>query len=246
MAGIGSRRQLADAIKKGLVTVNGQVAEDFRHPINTEKDGILMNGKLVDLNFEKAMYLMVNKPKGMLSTTSDERGRNTVIDILPENCRHLRLYPVGRLDNDSTGLLLLTNDGELTYQLTHPKFEYEKEYLVQINGSLKPDEIIKLERGLMLEDGMTHNATVKEVKSTPPFNYSITIHEGKKHQIRRMFISLGHRVLALKRIRIGNLSLGELKEGKTRQLSAQEVSTLLRNKSNTPRKHPLKKAGHHQ
>ncbi len=134
-AGIGSRRWLADAIRQGRVEINGEVAEDFRCPVNVETDRILVGGRLVDLKPRKPVYLMLNKPKDVLSTTSDERGRRTAIDILPEKYRHLRLYPVGRLDKDSTGLLLLTNDGELTYQLTHPRFEREKEYLVLLDAN---------------------------------------------------------------------------------------------------------------
>ncbi|MFQ5996589.1 MAG: pseudouridine synthase, partial [Dehalococcoidales bacterium] len=176
---------------------------------------------------KKIITLMLNKPAGIISTVSDERGRGKVTDLLPEKYRQLRLYPVGRLDKDSTGLLLLSNDGELAYRLTHPRYEYEREYLVHIRGKLKSEEKRKLGRGLMLEDGMTHPAKIREVKSAEPFNYSITIHEGRKRQVRRMFERLGHRVLALKRVRLGNLNLGNLAERKTRELSAQEVKTLL-------------------
>ena len=226
-AGVGSRRRLADAIKNGRVEVNGEPVENFRHLVNPETDRVSVNGKLVDLKPKHTVYLMVNKPAGILTTTSDERGRKTVLDILPEKYRHLRLYPVGRLDKDSTGLLLLTNDGELTYRLTHPKFEHEKEYLIHIDGSLKPEEKRKLEGGFELEDGMTYPVVVKEVKSQPPFNYSITMHEGKKRQVRRMLANLGYQVLALRRIRMGDLNLGNLKEGAIRELTPAEVRALL-------------------
>jgi 23S rRNA pseudouridine2605 synthase len=225
-AGIGSRRRIADAIKNGRVEVNGEPVENFRHPVNPETDRVSVNGKLVDLRPRHTVYLMVNKPAGILTTTIDERGRKTVLDILPEKYRHLRLYPVGRLDKDSTGLLLLTNDGELTYRLTHPKFEHEKEYLIQIDGVLKPDEKGKLEKGVELEDGMTYPVVVKEIKSQPPFNYSITMHEGRKRQVRRMLANLGYHVPALKRIRMGNLTLGNLKEGVIRELTPAEVRAL--------------------
>jgi 23S rRNA pseudouridine2605 synthase len=225
-AGAGSRRRIADAIKNGRVEVNGESVENFRHPVNPEADRVSVNGKLVDLKPRRTVYLMVNKPAGILTTTSDERGRRTVLDILPEKYRHLRLYPVGRLDKDSTGLLLLTNDGDMTYKLTHPKFEHEKEYLIHIDGRLKPDEIRKLEEGFELEDGMTYPVAVKEIKSQPPFNYSITTHEGRKRQVRRMLASLGYRIPALKRIRMGNLNLGNLKEGITRELTPEEVRAL--------------------
>jgi len=226
-AGAGSRRRMADAIKNGGVKVNGEPVEDFRHPVNPETDRVSVYGKAVDLKPRRTVYLMVNKPVGIITTTSDERGRSTVLDILPEKYRHLRLYPVGRLDKDSTGLLLLTNDGELTYKLTHPKFEHEKEYLIQIDGRLKPDEKTKLERGFELEEGMTYPVVVKEVKAQPPFNYSITMHEGRKRQVRRMLASLGYHIPALKRVRMGNLHLGNLKEGATRELTPEEVRALL-------------------
>lgn len=226
-AGIGSRRWLADAIKQSRVKVNGEIAEDFRQLVDVETDHITISGQPVDIKPRQLVYLMLNKPRGIMSTTSDERGRRTVIDILPEKYRHLRLYPVGRLDRDSTGLLLLTNDGELTNQFTHPRFEHEKEYLVSITGKLKPEEKRKLEQGVELEDGLTYPAEIKEVE-IPPFNYSITIHEGRKRQLRRMFESQGHPVLALKRIRMGGLSLGKLKEGEIRELSAKEVEALLK------------------
>jgi len=226
-AGVGSRRRIADAIKNGRVEVNGEPVENFRHPVNPETDRVSVYGKPVDLKPRRAIYLMVNKPAGIITTTSDERGRKTVLDILPEKYRHLRLYPVGRLDKDSTGLLLLTNDGELTYRLTHPKFEHEKEYLIHIEGRLKPDEKRKLEKGVELEDGMTYPIVVKEIKSPPPFNYSITMHEGRKRQVRRMLANLGYQVLAIKRIRIGSLNLGNLKEGTLRELTAAEVRSLL-------------------
>jgi 23S rRNA pseudouridine2605 synthase len=235
-AGVGSRRRIADAIKNGGVKVNGEPVENFRHPVNPETDRVSLHGKTVDLKPRRTVYLMVNKPAGIITTTSDERGRRTVLDILPEKYRHLRLYPVGRLDKDSTGLLLLTNDGELTYRLTHPRFEHEKEYLIHIEGSLKPEEKRKLEKGFELEDGMTYPVVVKEIKSPPPFNYSITMHEGRKRQVRRMLANLGYQVLTIKRIRMGNLNLGNLKEGASRELNPEEVRALLAAR-------PLKSAG---
>ena len=224
-ASIGSRRRMADTIKQERVAVNGQVVTDFRHPVNIG-DRITLDGKPVNLKPEETVTLLLNKPPDIMSTTRDERGRQTVIDLIPAKYRHLSLHPVGRLDRESTGLLLLTNDGALTYRLTHPRFEHEKEYLVHVADRLKSGEKRKLEKGIRLEDGMTSPATLKEIDS-PPFSYSLTIHEGRKRQVRRMFASLGHEVLALKRIRMGNLSLGNLAEGKTRQLSTQEVSRLL-------------------
>jgi 23S rRNA pseudouridine2605 synthase len=224
-AGIGSRRRMTEAIKQGQVRVNGKVAEAFNHPVDTAKDRVSFNGRPVTLEPEDVVCLMLNKPEGIVSTASDEMGRRTVLDILPPKYRQYRLYPVGRLDIDTTGLLLLTNDGDLTYRLTHPRFEYEKEYLVQIKGKLTPEEKRKLENGILLEDGLTHPAKVKEIAAVP-FNYSIIIHEGKKRQVRRMFERLKHSVLSLKRVRIGGLQLGDLTEGSVRPLTSKEIQAL--------------------
>ncbi len=226
-AGIGSRRRMAEAIKHGNIEVNGETAESFNHPVNIMKDRVSLNRQVLNLKPDEIICLMLNKPEGIVSTVRDEKGRRTVLDILPPRYRKLRLYPAGRLDSDTTGLLLLTNDGDLTYRLTHPKYEHEKEYLVHIRGSLKQDEIKQLGNGILLEDGMTHPALVKADSSSPPFKYSITIHEGRKRQVRRMFEKLKHPVLALKRVRIGKLTLGDLKEGEVRRLNARETKVLL-------------------
>jgi len=227
-AGIGSRRRLADAIKQGRVTLNGQVVSDFRQPV-AAGDVIAVDGKKVDTDVIGAKtYIILNKPVGILSASSDERGGETALDILPPQYRKQRLYPAGRLDKDSSGLLLLTNDGELTYQLTHPRYEHQKEYLVYIKRELTADEVPRLEKGVELDDGRTAPARVKPV-SQPPYNYSITIHEGRRRQVRRMLASLGHQVVELKRVRLGSLYLGNLKEGEVRALSAIEARRALKN-----------------
>ncbi|MCL0088843.1 rRNA pseudouridine synthase [Dehalococcoidia bacterium] len=225
-AGLGSRRKLADAIRQGRVQVNGIVAEDFRQAINPQEDSVVLDGQRVSLAKPQTICLLLHKPRGVISTVSDERGRQTVLDILPGRFRGLRLYPVGRLDKESSGLLLLTNDGDLTYHLTHPRFEQKKEYLVAVDGILKPAERRRLERGVELADGTTSPARVRMVHGMESFNYSITIHEGRKRQVRRMFEELGYQVLALRRVRIGNLALGDLGEGEVRQLSADEIESL--------------------
>ena len=224
-SGIGSRRQIAAAIKRGGIAVNGEIIQSFNEPVDPAKDVITIDGKLVSATAEPLLYLMLNKPKGIISSTGDTRGAKTVIDILPQKYRHIRLYPVGRLDKDSTGLILLTNDGDLTFRLTHPRFEQEREYLVRIEHDLKPEERMQLEEGIHLDDGKTSPARVKALRY-PPFSYSITIHEGKKRQVRRMFAALGYRVLELKRIRFGSLRLGALREGEIRELTASEVQSL--------------------
>jgi 23S rRNA pseudouridine2605 synthase len=231
-AGIGSRRKVADKIRQGKVEVNGEVVVDFRYPLDTETDRVSIDNRHVDIRPKQTVYLLLNKPAGVLSTTFDSRGGRTVIDILPGKYRRLGLYPVGRLDKNTTGLLLLTNDGMLTHQFTHPRFEHEKEYLVSIKTRLEPHEKRKLEQGIKLDDGITHNAIVKEIQAGP-FNYSITIHEGRKRQVRRMFEYLGHRVIALKRIRMGNLLLGDLGDGKVRVLNTREAQKLLMKNTST-------------
>lgn len=223
--GIGSRRQLTAIIKRGGVKVNGETTVNFIFPVDPQKDTVTIDGKPAVLNSAKVIYLMLNKPKGIVSTTEDEFGGTTIFDILPQKYHPIRLYPVGRLDKDSLGLVLITNDGELTFHLTHPRFQHEKEYLLQIDGSLNGDQRLQLERGIELSDGRTSPAKVKPVK-IPPFNYSMIIHEGKKRQIRRMFATLGFPVKELKRIRIGSLLLGNLEEGKVRELTAQEIMDL--------------------
>ena len=225
-AGIGSRRKMADAIKYERVTVNGEITTDFRHPVYIQKDIIALDGRKLNLMPERTITLMLHKPAGYISTLNDEQGRQKVTDLLPENYRRLRLYPVGRLDKDSTGLLLLTNDGDLAYRLTHPRYEHEKEYLVQVEGKLKSEEKRRLEQGVELDDGKTSPAKVREIADRL-FNYSLSIHEGRKRQVRRMFAHLGYSVLALKRVRFGKLNLGTLPEGKTRELGAREISSLL-------------------
>jgi len=227
-AGLGSRRQVVASIKLGRVTVNGMLAESYTMPVYPQADRITFDGKPVAFQARARLVLMLNKPLNILTTTTDDRGRQTVLDILPAEFRGLGLYPVGRLDHDTTGLLLLTNDGNLTYRLTHPRFELGKEYLVYIEGRLSRQEKELLEKGVPLEDGITSPATVKEVSYDPPYNYSITIHEGRNRQVRRMFAHLGYTVKALKRIRIGNLRLGDLAEGSFRRLSAQEIASSLR------------------
>jgi 23S rRNA pseudouridine2605 synthase len=226
-AGAGSRRKLAELIQQGKVQVNNIRIEDFKYPVDPAKDIISIKGKKLNLSPQQSLSVVLHKPAGVLSTTTDERGRKTVIDILPPVYRNKGLYPAGRLDKDSTGLLILTNDGELTYKLTHPRFEHEKEYYVHIDSDLTHEERKKLGKGIMLDDGMTYPARVKQIKTSPPYNYSITIHEGRNRQVRRMFSELGHVIFALKRVRIGSLMLGNLEEGKSRKLTPSDIRKTL-------------------
>ncbi|MFA5629768.1 MAG: pseudouridine synthase [Dehalococcoidales bacterium] len=223
-AGIGSRRKMSEAIKVGRVTVNGVVITGFNYEVNVEKDKIFVDGKPISAQLQKMIYIMLHKPAGVVSTASDELGRRTVLDLLPKEFRGYRLYPVGRLDKDSTGLILLTNNGELANRLTHPRFENEKEYAVTTNAPMRIAEIRRLEKGIMLEDGMTYPSVIRPLKGG---DYSITIHEGRKHQVRRMFEAMGYSVKALKRIRMGSLELGTLAVGKVRELREDEMEALV-------------------
>jgi len=216
---------MTDAIKKGRIAINSRVIDSFREPVKVGTDNVTIDGKSITYKTEEMIYLILNKPKGIISTTSDDRGNKTVIDILPKKYQNTRLYPVGRLDKESTGLMLLTNDGDFTYRLTHPKFKREKEYLAHVNGNLTIEERSRLEKGLDFKDGNTSPAKIKVIKS-PTYNYSITIHEGKKRQVRRMFVYLGYRVLELKRIRIDVLTIDGLSEGDTRELTPREIQSL--------------------
>ena len=224
-SGFGSRRTVAQAVKDGQVTLNGEVATSFSQAINLTKDKIFFDGKRVT-PAEKLVYILLNKPAGILSTTRDERGRKTVIDLIPGQFRVPDLHPIGRLDLDSHGLILLTNDGDLTYRLTHPRFEKEKEYLVQLDRAMSLEDKNQFQQGLELEDGLTYPTKVAGVSLRPPI-YRVILHEGRKRQIRRMFQSLRYHVVDLKRTRMGSLRIGALAEGQSRELTGAEVNSLL-------------------
>ena len=222
--GFGSRRDLAEAIKAGRVMVNGNIAESYSMPLS-DTDVVSLDEKVVLLAPVQKVYMMLHKPLEVISSTEDSHGRRTVLDLLPESYRKFQLFPVGRLDEDTTGLILLTNDGELAYKLTHPRFEVEKEYLVAIDGGLSVTDVEKLSAGIELDDGLSAPARLKPVLERP-YNYKIIIHEGRKRIVRRLFASLGHQVRALKRIRIGSLNLGSLKETDYRRLTPFELRAL--------------------
>jgi 23S rRNA pseudouridine2605 synthase len=225
LAGYGSRRAMAEAIKQGRVALNGEVVTSFKQELDSTTGVLTLDGKPVKIRREEPVYLMLNKPVGVLSTTRDERGRRTVMDLLPPQYKGRSLHPVGRLDIDSSGLLLLTDDGALTYRLTHPRFEKEKEYVINLDQELSQEDKTRFEQGLELEDGPTW-PTIVNKSPVESKTYYVTLHEGRKRQLRRMFASLGYRVISLKRIRMGNLRLGELPEGQSKILSKEELSLL--------------------
>ena len=218
-AGVASRRASEDLIRSGRVTVNGEAVTDPATD-TTEADEVTVDGKRIAR--EDRVVYMLNKPKGVVSTASDTHGRPTVVALIPSD---RRLYPVGRLDADTTGLILLTNDGELANRLTHPRYEVPKTYIATVQGQPGPAALQRLREGVELEDGMTSPADVRRVRA----GVELTIHEGRKRQVRRMLEAVGHPVRELRRKAIGDLELGELEEGAYRELSAAEVDALWNN-----------------
>ncbi len=222
-AGIASRRRCEEYISQGRVKVNGQTAA-IGCTVE-ENDEVLFDGKPIGKKQEKVV-IALNKPQGVVCTASDPEGRRTVVDyvkILP-----YRLYNVGRLDYDSEGLVILTNDGDLAYRLMHPKFAVEKTYHVVCTGRVAKSEIARLEQGVALEDGITAPAKVENVEyAHGKTAFDITIHEGRNRQVRRMVGAIGREVMLLRRIREGTVALGSLEIGQWRYLSQAELDALL-------------------
>jgi 23S rRNA pseudouridine2605 synthase len=216
--GYGSRRTCEELIEDGRVTVNGEVAELGRR-IDPETDLIEVDGAPVPVAPGLVHYLL-NKPAGVITTAEDTHGRPTVVELVPAEPR---VFPVGRLDAETEGLLILTNDGQLTHRLTHPSFGVEKEYLAHVEGEPPPAVLRRLRDGVELEDGMTAPAKVSAVA---PSMLRITIHEGRNRQVRRMCEAVGHPVLRLVRTRIGPISDRRLKPGLWRELTGDEVRKL--------------------
>lgn len=209
----------------GRVSVNGQIAASPGDQIDPDDDVIEVDGKRVLLDVEK-VYILLNKLPGYLSTTIDLRGRQTVLDLLPPTDK--RIYPIGRLDKDTEGLLFITNDGDLTYRLTHPIHHVDKVYLAWVIGEPAEESLDKLRRGIMLDDGMTAPAIVEKEMSDSGVCLRIIIREGRKRQVRRMCAAIGHRVKRLKRVQVGPIHLGDLPPGDHRHLSPEEVEALKR------------------
>ena len=217
-AGLASRRVCEDLIAEGRVTVNGEVA-DLGRRVDARTDVIEVDGALVPTAPGLVHYLL-NKPAGVVTTAADTHGRPTVVDLVPSEPR---VFPVGRLDADTEGLLLLTNDGELTHRLTHPSFGVEKEYVASVTGDPSPAALRRLREGVALEDGVTAPARVARLSAGV---VRITIHEGRNRQVRRMCEAVGHPVTRLVRTRIGPLADRRLKPGEWRALSGDEVRAL--------------------
>ncbi len=223
-AGLASRRAAEAMILEGRVEVNGTVVTELGGKFDPEQVEIKVDGKV--LSSAKAhVYYLMNKPKGYVSTASDERGRRTVLDLLPEVQE--RIYPIGRLDMNTEGLLLLTNDGELMNGLLHPRYEVQKTYVARLAKGLSAQELRLLREGVQLEDGLTAPAQVRTLTEEPGrAKVEITIHEGRNRQVRRMFQAVGHEVLALKRVAFACLTLEGVRRGGHRALTEAEVKML--------------------
>ncbi|AQQ53657.1 pseudouridine synthase [Planococcus lenghuensis] len=223
-AGVASRRKAEQMILDGKVRVNGKVVKELGTKVSNS-DTVEVEG--IALEKEQKVYFLFYKPRGVLSAVSDDKNRKVVTDFFPEI--EERIYPVGRLDYDTSGLLILTNDGEFANLMTHPKFQIDKTYIARVKGVPDRDKLKKLERGIKLEDGMTAPARVKMQSADPKQNKSIiqiTIHEGRNRQVRRMFEAIGHPVQKLRREQFAFLTLHGLNAGDARELTAHEVKKL--------------------
>lgn len=222
-SGVASRRKAEELITQRKVKVNGEIVTELGTKV-TSKDLIQVNGKAIQT--EEFVYFVLYKPEGYVSTTSDEHDRKTVLDLVPKN---ERIYPVGRLDFDTSGVLLLTNDGAFTNKMTSPKHEMEKEYKVKMQGFLRKEESAKLCRGITIDHYTTKKAIIKDVaynKKSETTTATIIITEGKYHQVKKMFEAVGHPVLKLKRTRFGIVTLEGLKKGEHRRLKPHELKQL--------------------
>jgi pseudouridine synthase len=224
MTGLVSRRRADELIQAGRIRVNGVGVSDFNCLVDLRQDRLEIDDKAV--SDKPHDYVMMNKPKGIVTTMKDEKGRPNVTHLLPVDLRHLR--PVGRLDKESEGMLILTNDGSLTQRLTHPSKHVLKLYEITVRGNISQSAIDKVASGIQLSDGMTQPASVRLLERTKNSSrLQVGLNEGKNRQLRRMFAKLGYPVLDLVRVQIGGLQLKELESGRWRRLTADEIASLL-------------------
>ena len=233
-AGGGARRRAATVIMSGAVLVNGHSALDLNLPVSVE-DVITVNGAPIASPEHRRVYLLLNKPKGYLSAVTDARGRPTVLDLVPSPLRAVGLVPAGRLDLESTGLVFLTNDGELVNRITHPRYGVEKEYDVLLDRGLSDRDVRQLLAGVEIEDGMATAVSVSRGKRNQS-RCQVVLIEGKKRQVRLMMRVLGRRVLSLNRVRIADFRLGKLEPGAVAELSLAEVKRALNRGQRGPRR----------
>ena len=221
--GIASRRHADEIISAGRVTINGVVATLGASV--EETDEVLLDGEIISGTEKKEEYYIMNKPKGVVCTVSDDRGRKTVMDLLPDGVG--RVFPVGRLDYATEGLLILTNDGDLAFRLTHPKTEIPKTYMAKIEGTLTEKDLNPIRSGVELDGELTKKCKAHIIETNKDYTkVHVTITEGKNRQVRRMFEAIGKNVEYLKRISIGQLKLTGLDRGKTRKLTENEIAYL--------------------
>ncbi|QDX93730.1 rRNA pseudouridine synthase [Brevibacillus laterosporus] len=224
-AGVASRRSCEELIKQGRVKVNGQVITELGTKVTASVDQILVDNKSIAQ--EEHVYVLLHKPTGVITSMSDPEGRKTVRDLIKQIPQ--RVYPVGRLDFDTSGLLIMTNDGELANRLAHPSFEMDKVYRAWVKGIPTSESVLRLAKGIKLEDGMTSPGKAKILERDTNKNRTLlelTIHEGRNRQVRRMCQAIGHPVVTLQRIRISFLMLGNLGLGSYRFLQKEEVERL--------------------
>ena len=227
--GIASRRKCEEYITQGKVQVNGKTITELGVKVNPEKDKITFEGKNVKQE-ERKVYILLNKPIGYVTTSDEQFGRDKVLDLVKVR---ERIVPVGRLDMYTSGALILTNDGDFVYKVTHPKHEITKTYTVTVKGIIKNEEVEQLRKGVKIDDYTTRPAKVKILKTDEEKDISrleITIHEGKNRQVRKMCESVGRRVIALHRSKIGNIGVKDIELGKWRYLKDREIQELLKNK----------------
>jgi len=211
-------------VQEGRVTVNGKVVDSLGFKADSSKDHIKVDGKIIT-RFEPTVALLLNKPRGYLSTVKDPKGRPTVIDLLKNV--PWRVYPAGRLDFDAEGLLLLTNDGEVANLLTHPRFSIPRTYLVKVTGVPEEQKLVRLRRGVMLEDGLASVVSVHVIRQREKNSWiEVVVTEGRNRLVKRMFSAIGHSVLKLKRVQFGPIRLGNLPFGQLRYLTSEEIAKL--------------------
>ena len=221
--GLASRRKAEELVTAGKVSVNGKIIRDLATDIDEFKAQVTVDGELVSLVEDKVYYLL-NKPKGYISSVKDDKGRKTILDLIDTK---ERIFPVGRLDYDTEGLIILTNDGDLAHKLMHPSHEIEKTYVANIEGALLESELAVLRAGVVIDGVRTAKSNVKKLKYAEGVTrVQLTIHEGRNRQIRKMFEAIGKEVLFLKRVAIGEIKLGGLSRMEYRKLSDAEVSYL--------------------
>lgn len=227
MSGLASRRAAEAMIEEGRVSVNGKMVTEQGVKIEIGADDVAVDGEILKLK-NKKYYIMLNKPVGYVSTVSDQFDRPTVVDLVKKDLGNVRVFPVGRLDYDTEGLLLLTNDGDFTYEVTHPKFNMDKTYIAAVKGGMTVSGMNKLRNGVYIDDGFkTSPAQAEIIDAYDGHTYvKITIHEGKNRQVRKMFEAVGNTVVGLRRIKIGNVELGNLPLGRWRHLTSHEVNYL--------------------